>query len=603
MKRVKEEGICKMDKYKWKHPILDIFKIGIKAAPGLMLIVCIQTIISALVPIVQILVVARFIDKAIQAVNNGGKAISTLLPAVIIIVLITYQWISNTLMKLLWIRFENKLRTSFTVDIVEKRAKLEYVYIEDEETWDLIKRVSSQPESKIKELFETIIKSICLVFKIVGIVGIIMVYVWWAAILLVVVAVPMFRLSIKSGKATYEVNQEITKYNRACEYLTEVVMGRDSAHERTLFHYGEFIDEKWKEHYGNSAKMLLRAYGQWYAKLEMGSIFTAIISAFNIVFLLIPTIKGIISIGMFMSLVNSCIGLIEAMSWEFRDYLDDLTNKFIYINEVKKVALLKENLNAIEERIDKTTFNSIEFIDVTFSYPNSEKKILDQVSFKIDKGGHYAIVGRNGEGKTTIIKLLSGLYAHYTGKILIDGKELREYPMSDIKGLFSIVYQDFAKYAISTKENIKLANQKATDKEIDIALETFNLKRVVDQMSQGINTPLGKIQSSGIDLSGGEWQRLALSRTFVNTAPIHLLDEPTAALDPMSECQIYNDYQKISKDKTTILISHRLGSVRLVDKILVLDKGKIVETGDHDTLMKNKQLYYEMYESQGSWYK
>lgn len=577
-----------MDKYKWKHPILDIIKVGINAAPGTLLIVCIQSIVSAFVPTFQILIVAKFIDEAIKTVNNKGNISETFMLAVVIILIIGYQWIINKLMDLAWIRFENKLRTSFAVDIVEKRAKLKYQYIEDEETWNLINRVSNQPETKIKNLFNNILNSLCLLFEVAGILGIIMSYDWLIAILILTIAFPMFWLSIKSGKATYKVNQKATQHDRVCEYLTEVLLSRDSSQERTLFNYGKFVNDKWKDEYKKSEKMWLSAYAQWYVKLEMGSIFTIIILALSIIFLLIPTVDGIISIGVFISLVTAFISLIDTMSWEFRNYVDALTENFIYINEVKKVALLKESSNALQPKSDQIDFNSIEFVNV---------------SFKIVKGKHYAIVGKNGEGKSTIIKLLSGLYDGYTGEILVDGKELRNYTLPDIKGLFSIVYQDFSKYEISLKENIKLANQKVSDKEIDSALEMFDLKHVVEQMSQGVNTPLGKIHSKGVDLSGGEWQRLALSRNFVSTAPIHLLDEPTAALDPKSECQIYNDFQKVSKDKTTILISHRLGSVRLVDEILVLDEGKIVEKGDHDSIMKLKQLYYKMFISQGDWYK
>lgn len=592
-----------MKKYKWKYPIIDTFRIGISAAPGWLLVICIYTIVSAFIPTLQILYVAKFIDNVISLVGGSPDFVNVFFPAAMVVLLIAFQWIGGTLLRLVWIRFENKLRTTFAIDIIEKRAKLEFEYIEDKETWDLLKRVSDQPEVKVREFFETVIQFLRLLFRIASIVLILTTYIWWEGLLLVIVSIPLIWLSLKSGKATYEAKQEVTECDRRCEYLTDVVLGRDAAQERTLFEFGEFIDQKWEEQYDASADMTLKAYRTWYTKLEMGSIFTAITLAIAIVALLLPTIKGIITVGMFMSLTNSCISLIESMSWEFREYIDKLTELVNYIKEVKKVALLRERVDAIKGKNTQTLFNSIEFVDVSFSYPNSEKKVLDHISFKMEAGVHYAIVGKNGEGKSTIIKLLSGLYSDYSGKILINGKELREYGFSDLKGMFSIVYQDFGKYAISMRDNLKLADTGISEKNIMKILQRFDLESAVNKLSDGIDTPLGKIQSAGMDLSGGEWQRLALARAYANNAPVYLLDEPTAALDPISESQVYQDFQKASDNKTTILISHRLGSVKLAEQILVLDHGRIVESGSHEKLLENQQLYFEMYESQRSWYK
>lgn len=556
-----------MGKYKWKYPIADIFKIGISAAPGWLLVICLYTIVSAFVPVLQIWYVAELIDHVISLVGGSPDFVPVFFPAAMVVLLIAFQWIGQTLLRLVWIRFENKLRTTFAVDIIEKRAKLEYEYIEDEETWDLLKRVSDQPEVKIREFFETVIRFLILLFRIAGIVLVLTAYIWWEGILLVMVSIPLIWLSLKSGKATYEAKQEVTECDRRCEYLTEVSLGRDAAQERALFGFGEFVDRKWEEQYDLSADMTLKAYLTWYTKLELGSIFTALTLAIAIVALLLPTVKGIITVGMFMSLTNSCISLIESMSWEFREYIDKLTELVHYIKEVKNAALLRERAGAIQEKNTRMHFDSIEFADVSFSYPNSEKKVLDHLSFKMEAGVHYAVVGKNGEGKSTIIKLLSGLYPDYSGKILINGKELREYGLADLKGIFSIVYQDFGKYAVSMRDNLKLADAGISEENIMEILQRFDLKSAADKLSDGIDTPLGRIQSSGMDLSGGEWQRLALARAYADNAPVYLLDEPTAALDPISESRVYQDFQKASDNKTTILISHRLGSVKLADYI------------------------------------
>jgi len=222
----------------------------------------------------------------------------------------------------------------------------------------------------------------------------------------------------------------------------------------------------------------------------------------------------------------------------------------------------------------------------------------------LEAGKHYAFVGKNGAGKTTITKLLTGLYTEYEGEILINGKELREYPVSTVKALFSVVYQDFAKYYIPLKDNIKLGDVsgKNTEEKIPDILTKGGLEELVSELKDGIDTPLGKILENGQDISGGQWQRIALARSLISRAPVKMLDEPTAALDPISESRVYGEFENLMKGKTTVFISHRLGSTKLADEILVIDDGMIIERGTHDELMDDEGQYAQMFEAQRGWY-
>jgi ATP-binding cassette subfamily B protein len=216
---------------------------------------------------------------------------------------------------------------------------------------------------------------------------------------------------------------------------------------------------------------------------------------------------------------------------------------------------------------------------------------------------HYAFVGINGAGKTTITKLLTGLYDNYTGDIFIDGRNLRDLKQAELKALFSIVYQDFAKYQISMIDSIGIGNiQGVSEKEILNAVHILGLDEAASKLPEGLNTPLGKIKEKGIDLSGGEWQRVAIARTLVSRAPLHILDEPTAALDPVSESEVYELFGKISKGQSTIFITHRLGAARLADEIFVIANGCVAEQGSHIVLMNKGGIYAEMFEAQRGWY-
>ena len=216
-------------------------------------------------------------------------------------------------------------------------------------------------------------------------------------------------------------------------------------------------------------------------------------------------------------------------------------------------------------------------------------------------------MGVNGAGKTTITKLVTGLYDEFEGDILINGKNIKEYRQSELKSLCSVVYQDFAKYFISLKDNIAIGNinsmnQKGSENDIKDSMKIMGLEEVAEKLPKGWDTPLGKIKSGGLDLSGGQWQRVGMARAIVGNAPIKILDEPTAALDPISESHIYEEFEQISRGGTTIFISHRLGSTKLADEIFVIDHGSVAESGSHSELMKLDGIYANMYESQRSWY-
>jgi len=318
-----------------------------------------------------------------------------------------------------------------------------------------------------------------------------------------------------------------------------------------------------------------------------------------------PVITGQISPGMFMGIVAAVFGIVNTLSWllgssveaisKSREYLKDLTS-FLKLSRTNGAKDLPDE--------EPPIFKTLEFRNVSFKYPTGDDSILDGLSFKLENGKHYAFVGTNGAGKTTIIKLLTGLYDEYDGEILINGKELRTYHAAALKSLFSVVYQDFARYQVSMADNIALGDAACMidEKKIKEMAHIVELDETIADLKNGVNTSLGKIMEDGVDLSGGQWQKVAIARSLISRAPIKILDEPTAALDPIAESRIYQEFEGLMKGKTTIFISHRLGSTKLADEILVIDEGSIVERGSHDDLMRKNGQYTEMFEAQRKWY-
>lgn len=311
------------------------------------------------------------------------------------------------------------------------------------------------------------------------------------------------------------------------------------------------------------------------------------------------------TVGLYMGLATASVSLVQMMSWTLANAIRQLVRHREYLKDLTAVMGLESVPGALSdvERLEGFELESIEFRDVSFRYPGTDKYVLKGMSFVLQKGKTCAFVGVNGAGKTTVTKLLTGLYDKYEGGIYINGKLLQSYTLAQRKWIFSVVYQDFCRYAISVRDNISLgavgefSKQRAAE-----ILDGLGLSKRIRQFPEGMDAGLGKVAGDA-DLSGGEWQRLALARVLYADAPVYILDEPTAALDPIAESEIYSLFREISRGKTTIFITHRMGAARIADEILVVDGGKIAESGSHEELMAHKGIYHGMYESQKEWYR
>ena len=247
----------------------------------------------------------------------------------------------------------------------------------------------------------------------------------------------------------------------------------------------------------------------------------------------------------------------------------------------------------------------LEFKDVVFKYPSTERDILKNFNLTIQSGEKVALVGENGAGKTTLIKLLLRFYDVTEGEILINGVNIKDVNLDEWHKCIGALFQDFIKYQFTFKENVYLGDLTKANEEklLKEAIEKSGANKYLDTLPNGIDQIVGKMFEGGIDLSGGQWQKLALARAFFRDAPILILDEPTSAIDAKAEYEIFQNVQKLQKDKTVVIISHRFSTVRQADRILVLDDGKILEEGNHEELMKEKGLYAELFEIQAKGYK
>lgn len=550
------------------------------------------------------LAVANFIDTALLILAGGRQQSDIYLALVLLLVVLGVNTTIGSIVQLVDARIRLDVQCKIKPVLVRAQASLEFKHIENNMHWELIARVSRDPAASLVDGFGAFVLIVQIVISIVSVLGLLVVQVWWTVVVIVAFSVPMFCLSLRAGKKNYRAGQDAEKFNRRTEYLDEVLTGRDNIEERILFGYGEEISSRWQEQYEAGRVLQLRVALRQFLTTKGSSLILALVSLLIALTLVNPVASGVLSAGMFMGIVSSIFGIINKLAWQISNAMERVSRIGEYMKDLNTFLNLNKTQDAlVEPDVQPLDFVSLQFKNVRFRYPTGDQLTLNGLSFTLEKGRHYAFVGKNGAGKSTITKLLTGLYTEYEGEIFINGREIRNYSTSELKAMFSIVYQDFAKYSISLRDNIALgdiAKMETADEESIV--KSVGLNDMVCGLKKGLDTPLGKIQEDGQDLSGGQWQRIAIARSLISRAPVKILDEPTAALDPIIESRIYKEFEKLMQDRTTIFISHRLGSTKLADEILVIDGGAIVEHGTHDELIAANGQYAEMYESQRSWY-
>lgn len=590
-----------------KYTKIDVLRIPFSINPFLVILKLGLTVIEAIVStFVLALATASFVDGALAVFEGQADISSIALPLGLLLAVICFVSVSGSLSQLIGSKIKFNLDLELVPAILEVEANLAYKHIEDEESWELIERVSDEMTETFMDgisAYEEITRSLV---AILSIIGLILTQIGWAALIIIAFSIPLFAISLWAGKQNYAAKVETRKYERRYSYYSDdVLTNREAVEERTLFGYVDKVNQRYHGDFEKARKIQLKVLLKTRLAMKSTSISLIIITLLTALPLIKSVIAGQVSPGMFMGIISALFGMVETLGWQLQDASKNISETELYMEDLTTLVHLEpyEGATSLPDE-EAPAFESLEFVEVSFKYPKQKDYILKDLSFSIEAGQHYAFVGVNGAGKTTITKLLTGLYRDYEGDIFINGKELRLYPASTLKALFSVVYQDFSRYQISMADAIRLgdtAKQRPANHLLD-AVSKSGLASVVSKLYKGADTPLGKIDRDGVDISGGEWQKVALARSLYSRAPIKILDEPTSALDPIAENHIYKKFEGLMAGKTTIFISHRLGSTKLANTILVIDKGRVAESGTHGQLIAAKGLYANMFETQKEWY-
>ena len=560
-----------------------------------------------------VLATERFIATALEVAGGQLALAAVAAPVIVLVSLFAVDTLETVARSLTDARIETGLRSGFRSDLTEKRARLEYWYIESPQTADLLRRVASGPQREsqptpeqgpVKQAFDDGVGLVAVAVRVIGIAVVLARLAWWIVPVVIAITVPFVLLGIRSGKRVYELERRVSRQRRRATYLSEeVLQGRDAAAERALFGYSDYVKARWRSVFETVIKLeMLWNVRIWVRFKSAGGVAIAGVIIAMLAFLR-PLQSGVIDVAFYVAAVMALMQAERVVAQELVEITSRLSQHKEFFVDLTSLSALAETQRSLTRRPPQKSFKAIEFAGVSFAYPETTDQVLRDVNFVLEEGRHYALVGANGSGKSTITKLMLGLYRPTGGEILINGKPIASWSQDSLNGLFGVVFQDFARYSLAVRDNVTLGDPgRHGDALVDASLERAGLDELVGALPRGTDTPLGKVLPGGVDISGGQWQRLAMARSLASAAPVRILDEPTAALDPLAESEVYRSYSRVAAGLTTLFISHRLGSTKIADRILVIDGGVITESGTHDDLMRQDGRYTRMFTTQKHWY-
>lgn len=516
--------------------------------------------------------------------------------------------LSNITQQLLQERVSNRVQLL----ILEKANSLDLAFFENPEFYDKLRRASEEsnykPVMMIAQTFDlgrTIITLFSMLFLLLQLA-------WWLAVVALVVPLPSFIASTRYGWWGYQQMRRQSPERRRMFYFNNVMTFDNFNKEVKLFNLGDFFIGQYRrlanKFYNENKRLLVRRYLTSFLWTGM----TVAANSAIYLYVALQAVAGRITLGGLTLYTQSALqtgqsfqGVLDGVSETYENNL--FVNTLFEFLDYKPQIVSPANPHPVEAPTTAKGLD-IEFRNVSFTYPGKDPETqaaLRNVSFTIRAGEAIALVGRNGAGKTTLVKLLTRLYDPDEGEILIGGRNIKEYDLKELREQVGVIFQDYVDYYMSARENIGVGRISEIENLglVTSAAQKSGANAVIEGLPDGYETMLGRWFDEGTQLSGGEWQKIALARAFMRDARILILDEPTSSLDAQAEYEVFAHFRVLTESKTTIFISHRFSTVRLADRILVLENGRIIENGSHKELIALGGRYAELFNLQAEAYR
>lgn len=509
--------------------------------------------------------------------------------------------LSSLLESLLGDLFSNRI----SVRLMEHAATLDLAQFEDADTYDHLERARRQTVGRIG-LITLLLSTGQDLVTLASLAGVLLLQLPWLLLLLVVAVLPSFLGETHYAALGYSLLFSWTPERRLLDYLRYTGASDETAKEVKLFSLSNFLIGRYarlsEEFYEANKKLAVKR------------------NVVSTLFVTVGTLGyyGAYAVTIYLTVLGRfSIGALTLLAGSFRQSRDLIQRVLLSVSQIFEQSLYLADLFTffdvrprVESRPDARPVpapirEGFEFQDVGFRYPGSERWAVRHLSFRFGPGERIALVGENGAGKTTLVKLLTRLYDPDEGRVLLDGVDLRDYDLDSLRRAIGVIFQDFVRYDFILKENIGVSQVEALDDEARVreAAERSLADTVARRLGKGYGQMLGRRFDGGVDLSGGEWQKVALARAYMRDAQVLILDEPTAALDARAEYEVFLRFAELTAGKTAVLISHRFSTVRMADRILVLQGGELVDDGTHEELVARGGLYAELFSLQAAGYR
>lgn len=585
-----------------------IFRLVWEAKRSLFFIMLFMSVFNGVMPVISSLVAAQILNEL--ALVYSGVELAFGVIAVLLVCQFVLMFINSAVSRIysMFTNISGEVVSNHVKKKIMTKAKtIDLMCYDSPDFYARMENANREAGSRPLQIMSSTLSILSTLISIVSYTVILFAVNAWAPLLIVLVALPSTAINFVYRRKNAEYMFKRSKNRRQMDYYSSTLVNKDLAKEIRMFGLADSFIEKYQqtfESYFTGLKKLQRDECIWNLA---ATILTNAVYCCLYIFLAKAVFEGRIEIGSFslytgaINSIGSGVGVLISTTAAIYEGTLFINNLISFLDE--KPTIVPSVTPA--QPVIRHQGHTIEFRDVSFHYPGSSKEVLKHINLTIHPGETVVIVGLNGAGKTTLVKLLTRLYDPTEGCILLDGKDIRSYDVEQLYALFGIIFQDFGKYAVSAGENIAFGDvcKDRSGDGISLAAQRSGADQFIRDLPQQYDTPLMRyFEDSGAELSIGQWQKLSIARAFYSDSDILILDEPTASLDPLAEQEIFNQFNNLRENKTSIFISHRLSSATIADTIFVMENGQIVERGNHSVLMSRQGRYYQLFTTQAERY-